>query len=371
MRLFENLVKSSKTLTEKLLEEVSDIDIYCSFSGIDLEIGKPISSPLRDDDNTPSFSLFIPTKIRDPRPEEVWWRDFAGGSGSVFKFVKQFASFHYNLELKTRKDIIKFIDDELELGMFGKIKKPREKHFIDYDKVKESKEILFKSREFTRLDLFWWINYGIDKELLKMHDVRSILHLIDEDFTIKYTFKTYDLAFAYIIQDKVKIYCPYSVTFKWRNTCPFDYIIGEKQAIRNDVLIITKSMKDILVFKTFINCDSIAPQAESVEFTPKVIGALKARYKHIFVVMDYDTAGITAAMNLEKCGFKVRWVSKEQVLINGKLKVKDKDISDYTKNKGIVAGLKRVKAMFSELEENSFRNSRIEYLLKLQIELSQ
>ncbi len=370
MGLFRELVESSKSLTEKLLDEVSDIDIYCELAGVDFDIGKPISSPLRDDDDTPSFSLFIPTRIKDPRPEEVWWRDFAGGSGNVFKFVQLYAAYNYDVELDTRKEIIQFIDSELELGIFNELRKPRTRRELDYDKIKESKEILFKSREFTRMDLFWWINYGVDQSLLEAHDVRSVQNLLDEDYTIKYKFGSYELAFAYIIQDKVKLYCPSSVSFKWRNTCPSNYIIGEKQCSRNDILIITKSMKDILVFKSLINCDAISPQGEGVELPLEVIKELKKRYTYIFVVMDYDPAGIKAAEILEVNGFDVRWVSQSEVLINGKLKVKDKDISDYVRNRGVTAGLKRVKEMFPELPKSAFRNERIKLLLELKEELS-
>lgn len=371
MNLFEKLVKSSKSLTEKLLEEVSDIDIYCELAGVDFDIGKPISSPLRDDDDSPSFSLFIPTKIRNPRPEEVWWRDFARGSGSVFEFIKQFASYRYDLDLETRRDIVEFIDNELQLGIFNKgVGIPREKRFVNYEKAKESKEILFKSREFTRMDKYWWIQYGIDVELLTIHDVRSVHHLIDEDFTVKHTFGSYDLAFAYVIQDKVKLYCPTSTTFKWRNTCPSDYLIGAAQCVRNDLLIITKSMKDIMVFKSFMYCDAISPQAENVIISTEIVKKIKDRYKYIFVVMDYDPAGIEAAEKLENYGFKVRWVSQDTITVNGKSKVINKDISDYVKNKGIIAGLKRMKNMFSELPPNTFRDDRVKLLLQMKEELS-
>lgn len=370
MGLFRKLIESNKSLTDRLLDEVSDIDIYCELSGIDFDIGKPISSPLRDDDETPSFSLFIPTKIRDPRPEEVWWRDFARGSGSVFEFIRQFAAHHYGLFLETRKELIEFVDQELNLGIFEGLKKERKRRVIDYEKAKESKEILFKSRDYTRMDLFWWIQYGIDQELLKTHDVRSIQYLLNEDYTIKHTFGSYDLAFAYVIQDKVKVYCPTSSTFKWRNTCPVNYIIGAEQCNSKDTMIITKSMKDILVFKSLMDCDAIAPQFEGGLFSEETIKKIKSKYTYVFVVMDYDTAGKKSAGALEDHGFRVRWVSQKEIMINGKLKVKDKDISDYAKNKGIVAVLKRMKEMFPELPPNIFRDNRVKLLLELKEKLS-
>jgi len=372
MGLFKDLVKSNKSLTDKLLDEVSDIDIYCGLTGIDFDIGKAVHSPLRDDDDFPSFSLFIPTKIKNPRPEEVWWRDFAGGSGNVFSFVQKFAKFQYGIELSSRKDIIKFIDNEMELGIFDKEKKRKyEKRVIDYEKAKKSKELLFTSRPFTRMDKLWWLRYGVDEDLLKEHDVRSIKYLLAEDYTIYKTFGAYDLAFAYVIQDKVKIYEPNSIYHKWRNNCPAHYIMGEGQMYRDDVLVITKSFKDLLVFKSFMYCDAIAPQNEGVTFDEDKFNEYMNRYDYVFVVFDYDPAGIEASKRLEERGATIRWVSKKQYIVNGKTKVKDKDISDYTRNNGLAAGLKRVKELFPELPIEQFREERLDYLLKLQEELAE
>ena len=370
MNLFKQLVLSGKSLTDKLLDEVSDYDIYCELTGIEFEIGRAIQSPIRDDDTRSSFSLFIPTKY-EVRPEEIWWRDFAKGSGDVFKFVKEYAALHYGEELPTRKDVVKFLDEELGLGLFDNTDKPkREKRYLDYEQAKERKEILFKSRPFTRMDRFWWIQFGIDQPLLEEHDVRSLKYLLNEDYTIKYEFGGYELGFAYVVLDKVKVYCPTQTEFKWRNTCPSDYILGAAQCTRNDVLIITKSLKDVMVFKSLMNCDAISPQAEGLHISEELITKIKDRYKEIFIVMDYDPAGIEAAERLEDHGFKVRWVSEEKVLINGKYKVTDKDISDYVHNKGIEAGFKRMKRMFHELPPSAFREGRVQHLLNLQLELA-
>lgn len=370
MNLFKQLVLSAKPLTYKLLEEVSDYDIYCELTGIDFEIGRAIQSPIRDDDTRSSFSLFIPTKY-DVRPEEIWWRDFARGSGDVFKFVKLYAGLHYGEELVTRRDVIKFLDQELNLGLFDNTtKSDRQKRFVDYDKARERKEILFKSRPFTRMDKFWWIKFGIDQDLLEEHNVKSLKFLLNESYTVKYEFGGYELGFAYIVYDKVKIYCPTQTEFKWRNTCPSDYMLGAEQCTRKDILIITKSLKDIMVFKSFMNCDAISPQAEGLHMSNEIVEKIKTRYRDVFVVMDYDDAGIEAAEKLEDYGFKIRWVSEDKVLINGKLKVRDKDISDYVQNNGIIAGFKHLKKMFHELPDSVFKEERVKLLLEMKQELS-
>ena len=366
MNLFKEFVQTKKTLTDRLLDEILDYDIYCELTGIDIELGKPIISPIREDDSSPSFSLFIPTHKEDLRPEEIWWRDFRGGSGDVFKFVKLFAAERYGYDLTTRYEVIKFIDEELDLGIFnstGKvIRKPRS---IDYDAARQAKIILFASRPFTRRDRLWWCERGIDTKDLTDANIRSVQYLLNEDLTIKHTFRATDLAYAQIVYDKVKIYCPESIDFKWRNTCPGHYILGEEQCTRTDVLIITKSSKDIQTFKSLIQCDSIAPQGEGQLFTADYLEYLANRYTNIFVVMDYDEAGRASVEQFTNNKFKIRWVSTDQIIINGKTTILDKDISDYVYSHGVQSGLDHVKKMFPELPETQFRNDRAQYFTEL------
>jgi len=365
--IFKDFVLSKKTLTDKLFDEVSDYDIYCELLGYDVEIGSPIVSPIRVDDEVPSFSLFIPTKFNNLREEALWWRDFRDGYGDVFKFVALFAKIHFDVILDSRKDIITFIDLQLELGIFSKnvAKKKYIRRNVDYNNLKKSKEILFTSRNYTKRDLLWWANYGIDTDLLKQYDVRSIRYLLDENYNITKRISIYDLAFAFVVYDKVKVYMPEAKsTYKWRNTCPAEYILGWQQLEGFDTLIITKSYKDIMVFKSLMNVDVIAPQGESFNFTTETIDYIKNNYKNVFIVYDYDTAGRIGAERLASNGFLIRWVSKD---INIKTaKIDDKDISDYIDNHSILEGLSHLQDMFPELNDDKyFRLDRIQYFSNL------
>jgi hypothetical protein len=72
-----------------------------------------------------------------------------------------------------------------------------------------------------------------------------------------------------VVFNKIKLYRPEAPDFKWRNTCPGHYIQGLKQMndrkSNNDTLIITKSLKDVMVFYEFIGdrYDVIAPHSET------------------------------------------------------------------------------------------------------------
>jgi hypothetical protein len=362
--IFKDFLLSRRSIIDKLFDEVSDYDIYCELIGYDIDIGKPIISPIRLDDDVPSFSLFIPTKIQGLREEELWWRDFRDGSGNVFKFTKLFAKVHYDVHLNTIKDIVEFIDNLLNLGIFKGNGIKYEKRKIDYNKLKETKDVLFTSRPYTLRDLIWWGNYGVDEKLLKKYDVRSVRYLLDENYNITKKISIYDLAFAFVIYDKVKLYMPEANSArKWRNTCPSEYIQGWQQLEGHDVLIITKSMKDILVFKSFMNVDVIAPQSESTGLDDRTLEIIKANYSIVYVVYDFDTAGRLGAEKLEEHGFKTRYVSEE---VNpGTSKVDDKDISDFINNHSFIEGIKRMEEMFYELDSSYFRYNRVEYLSNL------
>lgn len=355
MYLVKQFLKSNISPTDRLFQVVSDYDIYCELTGEELSMGRPISSPIRDDDRTPSFSLYVPTRLNDVRPEEIWWTDFTRGSGNVFDFVKLFAEYRFGEILKTRREIVEFIDKQLDLGLFaGKID-TRPKRYIDYDHERKSKSILFKSRDFTKSDLKWWSMYGINDMMLKEHNVRSLKYLLNDDYTIKYTYRESELGFVYVVYDKVKIYSPYGGDFKWRNTCPSHYILGEEQLKGHPYLIITKSLKDIMTFKSFMNVDAIAPQSETSGLTREKLDKIKETYEMVFVVMDYDSAGISAANTLATEGFHIRWVDTNPLIINNKPTIIDKDISDYAKNNGLDMVPKKLRDMFPELPDSAFK----------------
>jgi 5S rRNA maturation endonuclease (ribonuclease M5) len=143
--------------------------------------------------------------------------------------------------------------------------------------------------------------------------------------------------------------------------------MGWEQLEGTEDIIITKSMKDILTFKSFMNIDVIAPQSESSHLSQDRLNYIKQNYRNIYVVFDYDDAGIIAAERLEQEGFMIRWVSTKLDPNLGK--PKDKDMSDYVVNHSIPEAVARMRKMFPELEADKFRDNRIKYFERLCKEL--
>jgi 5S rRNA maturation endonuclease (ribonuclease M5) len=68
-------------LKETILDRCNELDIYSHYCGAKVIPGRTMKSPLREGDKNPSFNVF---KTKDGR---YMFKDFAGQSGDVFKFV--------------------------------------------------------------------------------------------------------------------------------------------------------------------------------------------------------------------------------------------------------------------------------------------
>lgn len=337
MNLTRVFLKTYKTLTEKLFEKVSSYDIYCEFIGEDVEVGKIMLSPIRRD-NRPTFLLFVPED-----KDEVFFKDFAWRGGNVFTFVRLFAIYQEGITLDTRGEIITYIDSKLGLGIFSNKVTEITRRELNTNFYASKRVVKFKSRKFTKRDLEYWSGYHITEETLELFDVRSVHKLLNEAEEVTFTYSRNQLAYAYVIFNKVKLYNPEAATeFKWRNTCPAHYYQGLQQInllkSANKKLIITKSLKDVMVFYTFLHSeyDVIAPHGESYIPTEDFMNSIYKRYDEVVVIFDFDRAGVVGANALRKRNrdkIKVKFVSTKRIIINGGIKVIDKDISDFAEGR--------------------------------------
>ena len=348
-----------ETLTEKLLKCIDDYEIFTSLIGCDIELGELINSPIRGTDEFPSFALYIPTKLPyEPRNEEIWFKDLADGRyGDVFRFVQYYAAYQFGEEIGSRYEAVKFIDRQLKLGLFSDSGPSRVAKKRQFER-KVTSNLYYKSRKFTKHDLDYWKGLDQNEEDLKFWGVKSVRYLLDEKGYVRKEFRRKEKAFVYEFFDKEKLYQPEAPrAFKFRNTCPGDdyrYYQGFKQlrgkAGGANILIITKSFKDVMVFYKFFNSmlgisvDVIAPHAESINLSEKFVEGIKENYDRIICVSDYDLAGVKFANQCKRFGFEYKFVDTNRILINGKMKVIDKDISDFRTNNGKKATKKLLKS---------------------------
>ena len=135
--------------------------------------------------------------------------------------------------------------------------------------------------------------------------------------------------YAYKIFDKFKIYRPYSLyrKDKWRTNCSTIDVQGFEQLPENgDLLIITKSLKDVMVLYK-LGYNAVALQSENDKLNYKIYQNLSERFKRIVILFDNDEPGIlNAEIFSERYGIPYTFIPISE---------KIKDISDYIHYHGI------------------------------------
>lgn len=303
-----------ETDINKILEIVSEYDLYSYYMGELIQIGKPISSPFREDKH-PSFCFFIGKKDR-----KLMWKDFATGeSGDIIQFVK-------NVFQDTNGNAIKRIIKDIDSGKI-KTTESGENFKNSFKKIKTI--ITVKRKNFTEDDDKYWEQYGLSREIVKHFNVTPISTFwINGDYQ-PYIYTKDNPIYAYKVYDKFKIYRPLSVNIKnkWRSNLGQYDIQGWEQLPKHDTLvIITKSLKDVMVLYSF-GYSAISVNSENVLLTEKVVKELKNRFKEIILFYDNDESG---RLGSEKMSTKY---NLKQIFIPSSYNTiyNAKDISDFRK----------------------------------------
>ncbi len=290
-----------------ILSKVTEYDIYARYIG-QFKIGFIYNSPFREDKN-PSFGIF-----RSRKSGKLLFKDHGNGEcGDVIKFVELYTG------LTNYNDILNRIVTDMSITNNTKLKSIKQY---------ESKDTVIGvvRQDWTDVDKQYWSQFGITKETLIKFNVSSIKYYLC-DGIVKGIYKNENPMYAYKVYDHFKIYRPLADKYtKWRNNLtPYDIQGYEQLPKKGDLLIITKSLKDVMCLYE-MGYTAISPSSESTFLTPDVIDALKRRFKRILICFDRDISGVK---NMRKISLKTG--------LNGFLvhkKFQSKDISDAIKNNG-------------------------------------
>lgn len=298
---------------EWILSKVTEYDIYSAYIG-NFKVGAIYNSPLRKDKN-PSFGCYYSKKTK-----QLMFKDHGTGQcGNIIKFVSLFTG------LTNYNDIL--LDIVQRLKITNNTQLVSSKHNI----LPTETVIGIVRQEFTETDINYWGQFNISLNTLKKFNVNSIKYYLCNGI-VKSIYKTENPMYAYKVYNHFKIYKPYADKYtKWRNNLTENDIQGYKQLPKTgDILIITKSMKDVMCLYE-MNIPAISPSSESTFISDKVLEQLKKRFKRILILFDRDVAGVKY---LRKISLKT---GLEGILIHKKFKAKD--ISDAIK----LNGFKKVK----------------------------
>lgn len=314
-----------KLTSKAILSKVDDYNIIRHFLGQDFDFKKKFHSPFRKD-REPNLCFFPGNDGR------ILFKDFATGvSGDCFNFVSKL-----NHD-ENHNDVLMRIDREMGLGIQSKpvftiklVKKPDSIH-------KQAKLIQVVTKPFSTWDIDYWNSFEIYVPELLNKNVHSVKELYLNKQFIPNPYK--ELRFAYLFDDYLKIYSPFSKDFKWMSSTPNDYISGfddikhkVKFGLQDKILIISKSVKDELILKKFFK-DVCSTQNESfAAINEENMQWILRGYepKNVYIAYDSDNAGVQASKYFsESYGFN--WINTPQIFQREGIK----DFADLVKHKGL------------------------------------
>ena len=293
---------------EWILSKVTEYEIYAHYLG-NFKVGAIYNSPFRKDKN-PSFGVYYSKKAN-----KLLFKDHGTGEcGGIIKFVSLITGItDYN-------SILENIVEHLHITKDTKLDSTKE-----YKPTGET-IIGIVRQPFTEVDKAYWNQFNITESTLKKFNVNSIKYYLCNGI-VKGIYKDTNPMYAYKVNNNFKIYRPLGDKYtKWRNNLTQDDIQGYQQLPKKgDVLIITKSLKDVMCLYE-MGIPAISPSSESTWIPDAILEDLKKRFKRILVCFDRDTAGVR---NLRKISLKT---GLEPILVNKKFHAKD--ISDAIRFNG-------------------------------------
>lgn len=282
------LLNTNKTSISISREDIylSDLEICKRYLGIS-KIPCSIQSPLRDDDECPSFSFF-------ERDGTLFWKDFGTGeSGTIITLLARLWHSKYKevlLKIKADCSTNCVPSNKLVKRYKGKI------HLLNTSSV----DVI--TRKWKQWDIDYWSSYGICKDFAvwcNVYPISDIIFIKEHDGKQeKIIIPAEKYAYAYFEwkddKQSIKIYQPYSQTIKWLSKHDSSVWDLWKQAFlyakmkSNDCLIITSSRKDAMCLWNNLGIPSIAMQGEGYKPKPQVMEQILSTYKHVYIWYDND-----------------------------------------------------------------------------------
>lgn len=334
---------------EIIFRYVSEYDIFSHYLP-EIKVGKSILSPeqIRGKDNKkdtkPSFNLYYAENNR------LLFKDFGTGkTGDCFDFVQKFYGISYYGALSQVALDFGFESDYQCSEFFmdrGKIATSLPKESLA-DKEYKPTEIEITLRSWLKRDILFWKRHGISIPTLTRFRVLPI----SQFFINGKKFFSRNYSYAYVEKKDgritYKIYQPYSTEMKWVSNTPYSVHQGYSQLPKKgDLLIITKSLKDVMALYETAGLNSIGLQAESIFIKDSVVREYKQRFREIFCLFDNDMQGVELAKK-----YKVKYGLKGMIVpyeYSGA-----KDYSDLVRIYGKTAAKSTILDLIIKLNSNN------------------
>ena len=302
-------------ITKEFLLSKNSEETYMSYY-----LGMPLSnkafcSPLRED-KKPSCSIW------KSKLGTLYFKDFA--TGQTLTFVNLVMA-KYNCSYS--EALLKIAEDFGLTLDHANVNAPIIQQIPTF-KSKSQSVIQIEQKEFSKKELDWWKQFGITKEILDKFSIFSCKTVfLNGNIFITSTEKCPVFGYFYGIKNNIeqwKIYIPARTKFRWINNADKETTQGYAQLPENgNILVITKSLKDVAVLYTF-GIPAVAPSSETSFIKKDLIEELKKRFKTIIVFFDNDRTGKAYMAKLRH-----KFPEFYYLIIPKKLRAKD--ISDFFK----------------------------------------
>jgi hypothetical protein len=317
---------TTKNPRKIIFEKITELDVFKHYISESFEVGgQNVRSPLRDDDDNPSFGIYM-------SPRGLRFRDFTTGqNGDAIELVKQMFHIGYNQALLQ-------IDKDFDLNVFHNNTmtlfsddKPALTGHTTTAVVKKPMTIKCKLRSYTEEDIDYWKQFNISYRTLRYFEIQPIsMYKIGREGLTTYTADP--LAYRYKIGSRTKIYQPLS-EIRHRKFCGNankNSIQGyDKIDFSKDLLVLTSSFKEVLTLYE-LGYTAIAPNSESTLIDKWIIDDLK-KFFNIVIFYDWDEAGVKSA-ELHSKAYDIPYVK----VIKDEYTSKTKDLSDFSRDYGII-----------------------------------
>lgn len=281
--LYSEFITDEVITREKVLEKISQEEIFSLLCGyVPVEFQRVVS-PLREDHNPGCwFEYYLDT---------LYFKDFAFQPTSMDCFTMAMIKFNlssYHEAVQLIYNLTKGKTIRLEaIKVIKRLRKPK----------KNLTRIFFEPRYFSNQDLDFWGSYNITRQQLiddKVFAVKKYSVGINE----LHTEVVNGLCYAYtnFKNNKVKLYFPQRVEKRFITNCTANDIGCIAKNKTQNTLIITKSYKDARVLCNAGFC-TIWLQNEGM--IPSSITELVQPYRKVVILFDNDQQGIIASSRLE------------------------------------------------------------------------
>lgn len=328
--------------SQQILERISEREIYEYY--LNTNIKGDLVKCCFHKDSTPSLGFYKSSN-------NLNFKCFGcGAQGGVFQFVSKLhndCSFGKSLNIIQKTFKLSKNDNYQGVRVSGKDISSTEGVDTgtgeEFEAIAKTR-IIPTFRNWQKIDLDYWSQYGITLELLDRYNVRPCnrVHIIKKsgEHLLFAEHHKNNPIYCYKVQDTYKIYRPLNPTKsgKWvQNSGSWNIQGIEELPDTGELLIITSSLKDVMVLNV-MGYNAVAPHGEGLAIPEKIMDYLWASFDNIIVFYDNDPIGLEYGENLANT------IGAGNIYIPLEYN-NTKDISDFVKEYSLEQGIELMKQL--------------------------